>query len=120
MSYCDFCNYSKHDVARTSSAGASSPAVQTNVGSTDWLGSGQGSKAGSQSGIGPQPPKTSLSTNVIAGGSTRGSSQPSCRPWERGDLLCRLATFKPSNWSGKPKVCIQSASSSPNSSYIVY
>jgi len=101
-------------VLLTSSAGASSPAVQTNIGSTDWFGSGQGSKAGSQSGIGPQPPKTSLSTNAIVGGSTRGSSQPSCRPWERGDLLCRLATFKPSNWPGKPKVCIQSASSSPS------
>ncbi|ONK67288.1 uncharacterized protein A4U43_C06F18600 [Asparagus officinalis] len=86
-----------------SSAGASSPAVPTNVGSIDWLGSAQGSKGGSQSGIGQQPPKTSLSTNAIADGSTRGSSQPLCRPWERGDLLCRLATFKPSNWSGKPK-----------------
>ncbi|KAI3857417.1 hypothetical protein MKX03_024435 [Papaver bracteatum] len=85
-----------------SSAGASSPAVPTNVGSIDWFGQGQGSKAGSLSCGGSQPYKTSLSTS--AGGSALGSSQPSCRPWERGDLLRRLATFNPSHWSGKPKV----------------
>ncbi|KAJ6770061.1 F20D23.9 PROTEIN [Salix purpurea] len=46
---------------------------------------------------------TSLSTS--AAGSALGSSpRPSCRPWERGDLLRRLATFKPSNWFAKPKV----------------
>ncbi|CAF2109107.1 unnamed protein product [Brassica napus] len=32
-----------------------------------------------------------------------GSSGRSCRPWDRGDLLRRLATFKPSNWLAKPK-----------------
>ncbi|XP_068654011.1 uncharacterized protein [Aristolochia californica] len=85
-----------------SSAGASSPAVPTNFGSIDWLGQGQGSKAGSLSCVGSHLPRTSLSTN--AGGSALGSSQPSCRPWDRGDLLRRLATFKPSNWAGKPKV----------------
>ncbi|KAK9088434.1 hypothetical protein Scep_027516 [Stephania cephalantha] len=85
-----------------SSAGASSPAVPANIGSTDWLGHGQGSKAGSLSCVGSHPPMTSLSTS--AGGSIIGSSQPSCRPWERGDLLRRLATFNPSSWSGKPKV----------------
>ncbi|XP_071724076.1 uncharacterized protein [Rutidosis leptorrhynchoides] len=72
-----------------SSVGASSPAVPTNVGSLDWSGHGQ-------------PPRTSLSTSMA--GSALGSSRPSCRPWERGDLLRRLATFKPSNWLGKPKV----------------
>nr|TKS08498.1 uncharacterized protein D5086_0000102880 [Populus alba] len=46
---------------------------------------------------------TSLSTS--AGGSALGSSsRPSCRPWERGDLLRRLATFKPPNWFAKPKI----------------
>ncbi|KAJ4976799.1 hypothetical protein NE237_001905 [Protea cynaroides] len=85
-----------------SSAGASSPAVPVNVGSIDWLGNGPGSKAGSQSCVGSHLPRTSLSTS--AGGSALGSSQPSCRPWERGDLLRRLSTFKPSNWFGKPKV----------------
>ncbi|KAL6975530.1 hypothetical protein U1Q18_024326 [Sarracenia purpurea var. burkii] len=84
-----------------SSAGASSPAVPINVGSIDWLGHGQGSKAGSLSRIGSQPLWTSLCTS--AGGSALGSSQPSCRPWERGDLLRRLSTFKPANWFGKPK-----------------
>lgn len=83
-----------------SSVGASSPALPTNIGIADWFGP---KAAASQTGVVPQPPKTSVSTSAIAGGSTRGSSKPSCRPWERGDLLCRLGTFKPSNWSGKPK-----------------
>lgn len=85
-----------------SSVGASSPAVPTNAGSIDWLGHGQGSKAVSISRIGSQPMWASLSTS--AGGSALGSSQPSCRPWERGDLLRRLSTFNPSYWFGKPKV----------------
>ncbi|XP_057796012.1 uncharacterized protein LOC131012119 isoform X1 [Salvia miltiorrhiza] len=84
-----------------SSAGASSPAVPTNAGSSDGLGQVQNSKGGSLSRIGSQPMHTSLSTS--AGGSALGSSQPSCRPWERGDLLRRLSTFKPANWFRKPK-----------------
>ncbi|KAL9456352.1 hypothetical protein AB3S75_005556 [Citrus x aurantiifolia] len=85
-----------------SSAGASSPAAPANVGSIDWSGHGHNSKAASVSCVGSQPRRTSLSTS--AGGSILGSSRPSCRPWERGDLLRRLATFKPSNWFGKPKL----------------
>lgn len=85
-----------------SSAGASSPAVPTNAGSSDGLGQVQNSKGGSVSRIGSHPMHTSLSTS--AGGSALGSSQPSCRPWERGDLLRRLSTFEPANWFGKPKV----------------
>ncbi|KAD3066705.1 hypothetical protein R6Q59_019085 [Mikania micrantha] len=88
-------------IAAASSAGASSPVVATNAGSTDWLGHGQGSKAASQSRISSQPVWISLSTS--AGGSALGSSKPSCRPWERGDLLRRLSTFSPANWFGKPK-----------------
>ncbi|KAL1563802.1 hypothetical protein AAHA92_06226 [Salvia divinorum] len=84
-----------------SSAGASSPAIATNAGSSNGLGQAQNSKGGSFSQIGSQPMYTSLSTS--AGGSALGSSQPSCRPWERGDLLRRLSTFKPANWFGKPK-----------------
>lgn len=80
-----------------SSAGASSPAVPMNVGSIDGSSHGQVSKAASLSCVGSQPPWTSLSTS--AGGSSR-----SCRPWERGDLLRRLATFIPINWLGKPQV----------------
>ncbi|KAF5736350.1 hypothetical protein HS088_TW14G00492 [Tripterygium wilfordii] len=85
-----------------SSAGASSPALPTNIGSIDWSGHGHTSKATSFSCVGSQPPWTSRSTSV--GGSALGSSRPSCRPWERGDLLRRLSTFKPLNWFGKPKV----------------
>ncbi|KAK9074125.1 hypothetical protein SSX86_006722 [Deinandra increscens subsp. villosa] len=84
-----------------SSAGASSPVVAANAGSTDWLGHGQGSKVGSLSRISSQPVWISLTTS--AAGSALGSSQPSCRPWERGDLLRRLSTFKPANWFGKQK-----------------
>ncbi|KAK9056846.1 hypothetical protein SSX86_024210 [Deinandra increscens subsp. villosa] len=87
--------------AAASSAGASSPVVAINAGSTDWPGHGQGSKAGSMSRISSQPVWISLSTS--AGGSALGSSKPSCRPWERGDLLRRLSTFSPANWFGKPK-----------------
>ncbi|XP_057967473.1 uncharacterized protein LOC131157383 [Malania oleifera] len=85
-----------------SSAGASSPAIPTNFGSVDRSSHGHGSRAASLSYAGSQQPWTSLSTS--AGGSALGSSRPSCRPWERGDLLRRLSTFKPSNWFGKPKV----------------
>ncbi|KAJ7947373.1 Zinc finger, C3HC-like [Quillaja saponaria] len=84
-----------------SSAGASSPAVPMNVGSINGSTHGQVSKAASLSCVGSQPPWISLSTS--AGGSAFQSSLPSCRPWERGDLLRRLATFKPSNWFGKPE-----------------
>ena len=91
-----------------SSAGASSPTVHGNVGSVDGSVHGQGSKGASISCVGSQPPMTSLSTSAGAGGergsSVFGSSKLSCRPWERGDLLRRLATFRPSHWSGKPKV----------------
>lgn len=95
--------HTKHDIVYIiSSAGASSTAAPTNMPSIDWHGSAQGSKAVSLCCFGSQPLRTSLSTN--AGGSALGSSLPSCRPWERGDLLRRLATFKPSNWFAKPKV----------------
>ncbi|CAH8389092.1 unnamed protein product [Eruca vesicaria subsp. sativa] len=59
--------------AAASSVGASSHAVPVNAGSVDWTGQGI------------------------------GSSRRSCRPWDRGDLLRRLATFKPCNWLAKPK-----------------
>ncbi|RDX69306.1 Nuclear-interacting partner of ALK, partial [Mucuna pruriens] len=85
-----------------SSAGASSPAVPMNVGSIDGSSHGQVSKAASLSCVGSQPPWASLSTS--AGGSAFGSSRSSCRPWERGDLLRRLATFIPLNWLGKPQI----------------
>ncbi|KAF5205386.1 C3hc zinc finger-like protein [Thalictrum thalictroides] len=36
--------------------------------------------------------------------SSSSSKAPLCRPWDRGDLMKRLATFKPTTWFGKPKV----------------
>ncbi|GAB2295317.1 hypothetical protein Dimus_029489 [Dionaea muscipula] len=86
----------------SSSAGASSPTAPANVGSANWLGHGPSSKMGSPSGFGTQSVWHSLGINGCD--STLGSSQPSCRPWERGDLLRRLATFKHAYWFGKPKV----------------
>lgn len=89
-------------VSDLSSAGASSPTANANVGSANWLGHAPSSKTGSPSGVGAQSLWSSLGANDC--GSAHGSSQPSCRPWERGDLLRRLATFNPANWFGKPKV----------------
>ena len=59
------------------------------------------SKAGS-SHIAPPTSQPALSTN--ANGAAADCFQSSCRPWERGDLLRRLATFKPSTWASKTKV----------------
>ncbi|KAF8732282.1 hypothetical protein HU200_016262 [Digitaria exilis] len=87
-------------LSRCSSAGASSPPAQNNVASIDWLGSDQVSKAGS-SHVAPPATQPALSTN--ADGTAADFFQSSCRPWERGDLLCRLATFKHSTWASKPK-----------------
>lgn len=39
--------------------------------------------------------------------SVGSSDAPLCRPWDRGDLLKRLATFKSMTWFGKPKVCFR-------------
>ncbi|KAJ8762649.1 hypothetical protein K2173_010670 [Erythroxylum novogranatense] len=82
-------------------AGASSSTIPSTFGGVERLNNAHNSKAASLSCVGSQLPWTSLSTN--AGGSAFGSSRPSCRPWDRGDLLRRLATFKPSYWVGKPK-----------------
>jgi hypothetical protein len=32
------------------------------------------------------------------------SPPPPCRPWDRADLMRRLATFKAMTWFAKPKV----------------
>ncbi|KAL6636800.1 hypothetical protein ACP70R_024372 [Stipagrostis hirtigluma subsp. patula] len=83
-----------------SSAGASSPAMQNNVASADWLGGRQASRVDSSSQVAPHACQPSNSFDA-AGNAL--DSAPSCRPWERGDLLRRLATFKPSAWGSKPK-----------------
>ncbi|KAK2663563.1 hypothetical protein Ddye_002137 [Dipteronia dyeriana] len=36
--------------------------------------------------------------------SQHSSEAPMCRPWDRGDLMRRLATFKSMTWFAKPKV----------------
>ncbi|XP_047153583.1 uncharacterized protein LOC124825089 [Vigna umbellata] len=38
--------------------------------------------------------KSSADSREVVGSLLQGSSVPSCRPWERGDLLRRLSTFK--------------------------
>jgi len=77
-----------------SSAGASSPALQTNIGR-------QASRVDSSSQVAAHAYHPSHSFDAAG---TAMDSAPSCRPWERGDLLRRLATFKPSTWASKPKV----------------
>ncbi|KAK1279753.1 hypothetical protein QJS04_geneDACA002885 [Acorus gramineus] len=41
---------------------------------------------------------------VVVRDSGRHPSAPLCRPWERQDLMKRLATFKSMTWFAKPKV----------------
>lgn len=48
----------------------------------------------------------------IPSGSSLPSEAPLCRPWDRSDLLRRLATFKSMTWFGKPKVWTLHSSSS--------
>ncbi|KAK3145873.1 hypothetical protein QOZ80_3BG0258600 [Eleusine coracana subsp. coracana] len=83
-----------------SSAGASSPAMQANVASIDWLGGRQASRVDSSSQVAPHACQPSHSFDAVG---TALDSAPTCRPWERGDLLRRLATFKPSTWASKRK-----------------
>ena len=40
--------------------------------------------------------------------STAPVQAPLCRPWDREDLMKRLATFKSMTWFAKPKVRCQS------------
>eukprot|EP00898_Chlorokybus_atmophyticus_P004921 jgi/Chlat1/542/Chrsp103S01116 len=65
----------------------------------------------------PPPPKDSPITSTLSpasalvrrGGSTDSSNkqssskQSACRPWDRSDLMTRLATFKPTLWFAKPE-----------------
>ncbi|KAI5062071.1 hypothetical protein GOP47_0022610 [Adiantum capillus-veneris] len=88
-----------------SSAGASSPAIPANMASVDWCGLDKGWKGASLSKSGPQPLWNSATSGSTGGGSTQGLAQPVCRPWDRGDLLKRLSTFKSAVWLIAPKVC---------------
>ncbi|KAA8542312.1 hypothetical protein F0562_023552 [Nyssa sinensis] len=42
-----------------------------------------------------------LQSSLVSGGSVQ---TPLCRPWDRGDFIRRLATFKSMTWFAKPKV----------------
>lgn len=47
--------------------------------------------------------ESGLSRSLVLAG-TLSSKAPLCRPWDRGDLMRRLSTFKSMTWFGKPKV----------------
>jgi hypothetical protein len=61
---------------------------------------------------GPSPAKKKKEDQQSTGGLTlqaAGVVEPllashGCRPWDRGDLLRRLATYKSISWFGKPQV----------------
>lgn len=64
---------------------------------------GQMAKGPSSSRISPQPRRLSGS-NLKSASTSTSSPAPMCRPWDRRDLVRRLATFKSMTWFGKPKV----------------
>ncbi|KAL3686944.1 hypothetical protein R1sor_013253 [Riccia sorocarpa] len=82
-----------------SSAGASNPSRVSNIARGDLLGIREITKLTSVSTPSSRPPRAAVSTSAPA----HGTSHPSCRPWDRGDLLRRLATFKSLTWFGKPQ-----------------
>ena len=51
-------------------------------------------------------PFSAMETNSKGekGGSQNTAHVPQCRPWDRGDLMRRAATFKSMRWFAKPKV----------------
>ncbi|MED6119396.1 hypothetical protein PIB30_011461 [Stylosanthes scabra] len=69
---------SSSPIPAASSAGASSPAVPANV----------------ADGEGRRNEKSSAESDLAAVAGCSSDSNISCRPWERGDLLRRLSTFK--------------------------
>ncbi|XP_057841283.1 uncharacterized protein LOC131050968 isoform X2 [Cryptomeria japonica] len=84
-----------------SSPGTSSPKELAN--SVHKAMPGQMSKGPSSSRISPQPRRLSGS-NLKSTLTSTSSPAPMCRPWDRRDLVRRLATFKSMTWFGKPKV----------------
>ncbi|BFI32273.1 hypothetical protein MPTK2_4g04310 [Marchantia polymorpha subsp. ruderalis] len=81
-----------------SSAGASTPSRISNMASVDRR--GQTRAVTPLSTPSSRPPRAAVSTSTPG----HGSAQTFCRPWDRGDLLRRLATFKSITWFGKPQV----------------
>ncbi|KAJ1430699.1 Zinc finger, C3HC-like [Sesbania bispinosa] len=55
---------------------------------------GASSPASTGHGVGRRREKSTADSQMIVSSALRGVSNPSCRPWERGDLLRRLSTFK--------------------------
>ncbi|XP_024030772.1 uncharacterized protein LOC21405100 [Morus notabilis] len=49
-------------------------------------------------------PKSSSNVVVASLAPSTSYQAPMCRPWDRGDLMRRLATFKSMTWFAKPKV----------------
>ncbi|KAJ0230761.1 C3HC-type domain-containing protein [Hirschfeldia incana] len=49
-------------------------------------------------------PKTTIDRSLKAPAATGGSQSGLCRPWDRGDLMRRLASFKSMTWFAKPQV----------------
>ena len=97
----DQCRWNYCHLSVTSSAGASSPAMQTNVANINWLGGKQASRVDSPSQIAAHAYHPSH--NFDAAG-TAMNFAPSCRPWKCGYLLRPLATFKLSTWASELKV----------------
>ncbi|KAK1297977.1 hypothetical protein QJS10_CPB14g00174 [Acorus calamus] len=54
--------------------------------------------------LGSRPSILGGNHEVVVRDSGRHPSTPLCRPWERQDLMKRLATFKSMTWFAKPKV----------------
>lgn len=55
----------------------------------------------------PALPSSSSALVENAGGNVRAAPSdqgPECRPWDRGDIMRRLATFKSMTWFAKPEV----------------
>ncbi|KAF7806320.1 NIPA-like protein [Senna tora] len=48
--------------------------------------------------------ESNLKGNVAEGQQSSAPSGAQCRPWDRGDFMKRLATFKSISWFAKPKV----------------
>lgn len=52
---------------------------------------------------GQKRPLSAMGLNSKGDGDQTAAQTPSCRPWDRGDLMRRLATFKSMRWFAKPK-----------------
>lgn len=86
----------------TSSAGTPSPKEPAHSRKTGQLGQMSKGPSSSSRVSGLSPTLTANNPKSIS--TSINSPSPVCRPWDRGDLMRRLATFKSMTWFGKPKV----------------